>query len=56
VTDYDAWKDHPVTAEDVAKIMKANVEKVRSILVEAIPNIPKERKCDCKNALKKALL
>jgi hypothetical protein len=36
--------------------MKANVEKVKSIIAEAIPNIPKKRRCECKSALQKALV
>jgi 5'-methylthioadenosine phosphorylase len=56
VTDYDAWKDQPVTVNEVLKTMKANVEKVKSIIVEAIPNIPRERSCNCKNALQNALV
>jgi 5'-methylthioadenosine phosphorylase len=56
VTDYDVWKDQPVSAAEVRKTMKANVEKVKSIIVEAISNIPKERKCECKSALQTALL
>src|SRR3989304_4945569 len=48
VTDYDVWKDKPVSAAEVRKIMKANVEKVKSIIAAAIPNIPKVRRCECK--------
>jgi 5'-methylthioadenosine phosphorylase len=56
VTDYDAWKDQPVTANEVLKTMRANVEKVKCIIAEAVPNIPKERRCECKGALKSALI
>ena len=56
VTDYDAWKDRPVTADEVLKTMRSNVEKVKSIIASAIPNIPKERRCGCKNALQSALI
>jgi 5'-methylthioadenosine phosphorylase len=56
VTDYDAWKDQPVTANEVLKTMKVNVEKVKSIIAEAVPNIPRERRCECKSALKNALI
>jgi 5'-methylthioadenosine phosphorylase len=56
VTDYDVWKDQPVSAAEVRKTMKANVEKVKSIIAEAIPNIPKKRRCECKSALQKALV
>ena len=56
VTDYDVWKDHPVSAGEVRRIMKANLEKVKSIISEAVSVLPKERKCDCKNALGTALI
>jgi 5'-methylthioadenosine phosphorylase len=56
VTDYDVWKDKPVCVEDIVKIVKGNVEKAKKIIVEAIPRIPKERKCECKTALKSALV
>jgi 5'-methylthioadenosine phosphorylase len=55
-TDYDAWKEKPVSADAVLKIMRANVEKVKRLVVEAVPKIPRERKCECKNALRNALV
>jgi 5'-methylthioadenosine phosphorylase len=56
VTDYDVWKDQPVSADAVLKAMSESVEKVKRIIAEVIPNIPKERGCECKNALKNALI
>ena len=56
VTDYDVWKDHPVCVDDIMKTMRANVEKVKSIIAEAVPNIPRERRCECKSALQSALI
>lgn len=56
VTDYDVWKDKPVSADDVKETMKQNVEKIKRIITEAIPKIPKERKCECKSALQNALI
>ena len=56
VTDYDCWKDHAVTTEDIVTTMKANVEKVKKIIAEAIPKMPKERTCGCHCALKGALV
>jgi 5'-methylthioadenosine phosphorylase len=56
VTDYDVWKDEQVSVDIVLKTMKANVEKVKNIIAKAIPNIRKERRCECKNALEKALV
>ncbi len=56
VTDYDVWKDHPVSAGDVRKIMKANIEKVKRIIIQAISIMPEQRGCECKNALQSALI
>lgn len=56
VTDYDVWKDEPVSADKIVKTVRANVEKVKRLIVEAVPKIPNERNCDCKDALKTALV
>src|SRR4030066_401555 len=56
VTDYDVWKDHPVCVDAIVKTMKANIENVKRIIVETIKIIPKERNCECKSALKNALI
>jgi 5'-methylthioadenosine phosphorylase len=56
VTDYDVWKDHPVSAREVGKIMSENVEKVKRIVREAVLKMPNERKCECKAALTSALI
>ena len=42
VTDYDCWKDdtEPVDAQHVLKVMSANVEKVKKLLVETIKQMP----------------
>ncbi|NPA75619.1 MAG: S-methyl-5'-thioadenosine phosphorylase [Euryarchaeota archaeon] len=54
ITDYDVWADEPVTTEEVMRVMKENEEKIKNLLQEALPKIPTERKCPCKNALKGA--
>jgi len=56
VTDYDVWKDHPVTVDEVVKTMRENLEKVKNIIMKAVLKIPKERTCKCKGALKDALV
>jgi 5'-methylthioadenosine phosphorylase len=56
VTDYDVWKDHPVCVDDIVKTMRANIENVKRIIVEAVARLPKERGCECKSALKSALV
>jgi 5'-methylthioadenosine phosphorylase len=56
VTDYDVWKDKPVSADEIARVMKQNVEKVKKIITEAVPRIPRQRGCQCKDALESALV
>lgn len=43
-TDYDCWKDNekPVTFEMVMKTMKENSEKVKQLIINAIPKIAKK--------------
>jgi len=56
VTDYDVWKDHPVSAEEVLTRMKTNLEKVKRIIAETVAAMPRERSCGCKNALQNAFV
>lgn len=56
VTDYDVWKEEPVSVEKVVKTMRANVEKVKRLIAEAVGGIPAVRECECKSALRKALV
>jgi len=56
VTDYDVWKEHMVNAEEVAKTMKQNLDKIKALITETIAALPKERTCECKYALKNALV
>ncbi len=59
VTDYDVWADKPVTAEEVERIMKQNVERARKILYEVIPGLtgdPDPAKCSCCRSLDFALV
>ncbi len=43
-----------LTATEVKDIVKKNQENLKKILVETINNIPEERECGCKDALKGA--
>jgi 5'-methylthioadenosine phosphorylase len=56
VTDYDCWKDHPVSTDEIVSTMKANVEKVKKILAETVAVLPKDHGCDCGSALKNAFV
>jgi len=54
VTDYDVWAEKPVSSEEVMNTMKKSEEKVKQIIKEVVNNIPEERNCICKEALKGA--
>lgn len=58
VTDYDCW--HPqhasVTIDMVIQNLHKNVENAKNILSAVIRDIPQQRQCRCRDALKYAIL
>lgn len=54
ITDYDVWADKPVNFDEIKKVMDENLENTKRVLEDVIAKIPKERKCECKNALEGA--
>jgi 5'-methylthioadenosine phosphorylase len=59
ITDYDTGLKSdsnikPVSLEEVVRVFKENNEKIKELLFNIIPKIPKERSCPCKNALEGA--
>ena len=59
ITDYDVGLEgtediYPVTAEEVMRVFQRNNEKVKKLILEMIKEIPLERNCPCKDALKSA--
>ncbi len=56
VTDYDCWKDHAVSTEEIVTTMRANIEKIKTLIAGTIAKLPKERSCECKNSLKNAFV
>jgi 5'-methylthioadenosine phosphorylase len=54
VTDYDSFKEVPVSMEEISRTMKENEENVKKIIKEVVNIIPEERNCICKEALKNA--
>jgi 5'-methylthioadenosine phosphorylase len=52
VTDFDVWADRPVSAHEVVKTLRDNVEKVQRLMAALIPNLPQHRGCSCHEALK----
>jgi 5'-methylthioadenosine phosphorylase len=57
ITDYDVWKEREkVSADVVIETMKKNNIKVRNLIIETLPKIPRERNCVCSKALEGARL
>jgi len=58
VTDYDCWysQGESVTVELVIQNLLRNVENAKRILEVLIPMIPEERNCECKDALRDAIV
>ena len=54
VTDYDVWQQHPVEFKEILKTMKENAEKIKNLLIAAIPEIKEQAKCSCQESLKAA--
>jgi 5'-methylthioadenosine phosphorylase len=59
ITDYDVGVEgdptaQPVTAEEVVRIFRANLDRLRELLLRVIPAIPRERDCPCATALRAA--
>lgn len=55
-TDYDVWAEHPVNTGEVVKMMQENTEKIKDLLIGAVPKIAASRACLCKESLKDAKL
>jgi len=56
ITDYDVGVEgeagvSPVTAAEVVRIFRANLDRLRDLILRVIPTIPGERTCVCSTAL-----
>ncbi len=56
VTDYDVWAEKPVSTQEIIETMNRNSANFKRLIMEALPEIPRERTCRCGEALKSALL
>jgi 5'-methylthioadenosine phosphorylase len=56
ITDYDCWREEMVTIDMVIENLTKNVETAKRLIKKIIPQIPKERDCSCKEALKYAII
>ncbi len=56
ITDYDVGVEGdpgvvPVTAAEVVRIFRANLDRLRELILRVIPTIPRRRSCVCSTAL-----
>jgi 5'-methylthioadenosine phosphorylase len=56
VTDYDSFKETPVSFEEVLRTVKKNSQKSVELLENVIPKISNERDCACGEALKNSFV
>jgi 5'-methylthioadenosine phosphorylase len=58
VTDYDCWHEthESVTIDMIIEYLNKNVDNAKRIIKETIAKIPQGRTCQCKDALKFAII
>ena len=56
VTDYDCWYEEDVNIEMVVGNLLKNVDTAKNLIKEVVPQLSKERKCGCGEALKYAIV
>ncbi|MCM8826319.1 MAG: MTAP family purine nucleoside phosphorylase, partial [Candidatus Omnitrophica bacterium] len=58
VTDYDCWHDseEKVSVDVILNNLRKNVENAKKILMHVFTNLSEERICECKDALKYAIV
>lgn len=56
VTDYDVWKEHEVTIEEIIKVMGENLDKFKKLVAAVVPKIQDNEDCECRKAIKTALI
>jgi len=56
VTDYDVWAERPVSTHEILETLGKNSENFKRLVMESIPEIPRERTCGCSEALRYATL
>lgn len=60
VSDYDSWRQkgtfEPVRADMVVAVMHGNISIAKQIIKKAVGNAPGDRKCECHEVLKTAII
>ncbi|MBU1853914.1 MAG: S-methyl-5'-thioadenosine phosphorylase [Candidatus Omnitrophica bacterium] len=56
ITDYDCWHEEMVTIDMVIENLAKNSESAKKLIRNVVPRISRERNCQCKDALKYAIV
>jgi 5'-methylthioadenosine phosphorylase len=56
VTDFDVWSEHPVQAQEIARVMGVNSSRMQRVLEALVPKLSGPRGCECSRALENAAL
>ncbi|MDD5591042.1 MAG: S-methyl-5'-thioadenosine phosphorylase [Dehalococcoidales bacterium] len=58
ITDYDCWQQHdaPIPIDVIIETQKQSNDRIREIIRMTAARIPDERRCDCADALKTAIV
>ncbi|NQT75467.1 MAG: S-methyl-5'-thioadenosine phosphorylase [Candidatus Omnitrophica bacterium] len=56
ITDYDCWHGEAVTIDMVIANLTKNVETAKQLIKKVVPMLSGKRNCDCKSALKHAII
>jgi 5'-methylthioadenosine phosphorylase len=57
ITDYDVWAEVSVSSKEIIETLSKNVDKIKKLLLNVIPNISEERNlCNCSKSLENALV
>jgi len=54
ITDFDVWAEKPVSTVEILKTVKKNIENFKKLVFHAIKMTPRQRECECAEALKEA--
>ena len=56
ITDYDCWHEEIVTIDMIIENLNKNIETAKKLIKNLIPKLTGERNCQCKEALKYAII
>ena len=56
ITDYDCWHEDKINIDMVIENLTKNIESAKNLIKKVVPKLSGDRKCQCKDALKYAII